>query len=399
MTHVCLVYAWPMAHLLAAALGSVFVLMQAGNPIVEPPPLAPPQNPTVVNNTTNVFPPPDPALVVETEKKAAPVVLQSGLQALDASGGESIGEVFKLGLALGQVRKDLILLPVVQDLNQAMQRAVLGTLALVVAALCLWGLLGQVFGSDAAEAFEYLGRAPLWCVLALTSLQWYGLMLDAFAALGGVIASAGGAAFGPTLRPDFWSDAGLGLFAVFVGVFYLLNLLLFALQMFANTAFLGYCAVVAPIFVFLKTTPWTAHWGDNWFRMVPGTAGDLLAMLSLLAIGAAGLDRVTAGSAFATLGFDLGLLLTLPLIRRLFGLEGNSVGTRLLGSVFLWRTIRQLRGPSGSTTGAAAAAGAGGAAVASPTQATRAPRWSRYAPGTAATYKGYTPPASGVVRP
>ena len=39
--------------------------------------------------------------------------------------------------------------------------------------------LGQLVGSDAQEAFEALVRVPLWCILALSSLQeqrpslWY----------------------------------------------------------------------------------------------------------------------------------------------------------------------------------------------------------------------------------
>jgi len=365
-----------------ALVGLIVLLLQVGpgSPIIQPP-----ANVTV--QQTNVFPPPDPAVVVETEKKAAPAILDSGLRAIDGDGGKSLGEVFKLGLAFGQIRKDMILLPVVQDINHGMQRIVLATLGLVIAALALWGLIGQFLGSDAYEAFEMLAHVPLWCILAVTSLQWFGFALDLFAALAGVISTAASGAFGPTFREDFWSNAGLGLFALFVGLFYLLNLLLFSLQLFANTAFLAFCALVAPVFVFLKATPWTSHWGGNWFRMAPATAGDLLAMLSLLVVGAAGLDRITGSTAFATIGLDLGLLLTLPLIRRLFALENNSVGSHIFGAVMLARLYRNLRSHGSSSTAAGAATGMAGAVVASsPTQPTRAPRWA-HAYGSAATPK------------
>jgi uncharacterized integral membrane protein len=211
------------------------------------------------------------------------------------------------------------------------------------------------------------------------------MALDLFAKLGGVIATSGDAAFGPTLRSDFWSNAGLGLFALFVGLIYLLILAVFAIQLIANTAFLAFCAIVAPVFVFLKITPWTSSRGDNWFRMAPATAADLLAMLMLLTIGAKGLDKVTVSSAFGTIGLDLGLLLCLPLVRRLFGLEGGSVGTRLIGGILLVRTLRGLRGGS-HTASSAGAATVGAAATSSATAATRAPRWA-HSYGWAATPK------------
>ena len=66
-----------------------------------------------------------------------------------------------------------------------------------------------------------LGRVPLWCLLALTSWYWYGTLLDLFVAVGGVITSSTTGVFGPTLRSDFWSNAGISLFAEFVGLFYL----------------------------------------------------------------------------------------------------------------------------------------------------------------------------------
>ncbi len=62
--------------MVASALVALILFLQVGNPIVQPPPSG---NTTMVNNTTNVFPPPDPAVVIETEKQSAPVILQSGL--------------------------------------------------------------------------------------------------------------------------------------------------------------------------------------------------------------------------------------------------------------------------------------------------------------------------------
>jgi hypothetical protein len=372
------------------AVTAGLMLAQAGNPIVNPPVGVPPptgstQNPTVINNTTNVFPPPDPEVTIATEAKAAPVIMQSGLQSIDTDGGKSVSQVFQLALTFGSIRKDIILSPIVQDLNRAMQRVIWATVALFIAALCLWGVFSQFLGSDAWEAFEALSRVPLWCLLAASSLQWYGMALDLFAKLGGVIATSGDAAFGPTLRSDFWSNAGLGLFALFVGLIYLLILAVFAIQLIANTAFLAFCAIVAPVFVFLKITPWTSSRGDNWFRMAPATAADLLAMLMLLTIGAKGLDKVTVSSAFGTIGLDLGLLLCLPLVRRLFGLEGGSAGTRLIGGILLVRTLRGLRGGS-HTASSAGAATVGAAATSSATAATRAPRWA-HSYGWAATPK------------
>src|SRR5438105_6259494 len=110
-------------------------------------------------------------------------------------------------------------------------------------------------------------------------------------------------------------------------------------------------------------------------------------MLALLVVGAAGLDRIKGSTAFATIALNLGLLLCLPLVRRLFGLENNSVGSRIFGLVMLARLYRNLRHHGSSSTAAGAATGATGAAAASsPTQPTRAPRWA-HAYGYAATPK------------
>jgi hypothetical protein len=259
-------------------------------------------------------------------------------------------------------------MPAVREINQGMQRIVLATLALVIAALALWGILGQAFGSDVHEAFEMLMKVPLWCILALTSLAWYAMALDIFAALGGVIAASARGAFGPTLRGDFWSDTGLGLFDSFVGLFMLILLLMFALKLLANTAFLAFCAAVAPIFVFCKATPWTARWGDNWFRMVPAAAGDLLAMLAMMTVAAATLDHLEARSAFQTIMIDLGMLLALPLVQRLFGLSEGGPRAMLLPAFVLASVLRGARG----VASVAAPAGALGA----PSTPTRTPRWS-----------------------
>lgn len=377
-----------------AAVGLIAVLFAQINPTVDGPSLMPstqqvapaPGGPTsstttgsTTTNVTNVFPPPDPEVVVETQRQAAPVILDSGFRSIDSNGGATLSEVFNLGLSLASIRADLITMPIVQTLNAAMVRIVLSSLGLVIAALALWGILGEFVGSDAREASEYLIRVPLWCIMALTSLQWFGLVMRFFAALAGLIATSSHGAFGATLREDFWSNVGIGLFALFIGLFYLLNLLIFAMQLFANTGFLAFCALSAPVFVFLKTTPWTARWGDNWFKMVPATAADLLAMMAILVVGAEGLNRIDAPSAFATIAIDLGLLLSLPLIRRLFGLEGNSAGARLFGMAILARTIRNMRSPS-SAAGAAKAATSSPASTTSATSPTRAPRWTYSGP-------------------
>lgn len=348
---------------------------------------------STTNNVTNVFPAPTADEVIATEKQAAPVVLQSGLSSIDADGGQGMSDVFKLGLSFASIRKDVILLPVVQTLNQGMTHIVLASLGMVIAALALWGLIGPLVGSDSREAFDYLMRVPLWCLIALSSMQWFGLVLDFFTALAGMIATDGQAAFGPTLRSDFWSNVGLGLFAEFVGLFYLICLLLFVLQAFTNTAFLAFCAVVAPVFVFLKTTPWTSRWGDNWFRMVPATAADLLAMLCILVIGAAGFNMETADSGLATIALDLGLLMCLPLVRRLFGLERGSAGGRFFGAMLFTRAIRSLRAGSRTSAPVSAAVGVAVAPVSTSTP-TRSPRWDNHTPGTAATFHPIILPGS-----
>jgi hypothetical protein len=360
--------------MLAALLGLGLIVAQqaiplppSGNPIVTPP--ADSQTQTTTNVTNNVFPPPDPQFIIQTEKDGAPVILQSALQTLDSNGATELSSAFEMALELGRIRSDLILMPAVREINQGMQRIVLATLGLVIAALALWGILGQAFGSDVHEAFEMLMKVPLWCILALTSLAWYAMALDIFAALGGVIASSARGAFGPTLRGDFWSDTGLGLFDSFVGLFMLILLLMFALKLLANTAFLAFCAAVAPIFVFCKATPWTARWGDNWFRMVPAAAGDLLAMLAMMTVAAATLDHLEARSAFQTILVDLGMLMALPLVQRLFGLS-ESGGRGLVSAFALSSIIR--RGARGVASVASAPAGVAGA----PSTPTRTPRWS-----------------------
>lgn len=379
-----------------ATVGLIAVLFGQINPAVDGPSLMPstqlapsPAGPSssttsgsTTTNVTNIFPPPDPEVVVETQRQAAPVILDSGFRSLDSNGGATLSEVFNLGLSLSRIREDLILTPVVQDLNAAMVRIVLSSLGLVIAALALWGIMGEFVGSDSREAIEYLIRVPLWCVMALTSLQWFGLVMRFFAALAGLIATSSHGAFGATMREDFWSNVGLGLFALFIGLFYLLNLLLFALQLFANTGFLAFAALSAPVFVFLKTTPWTARWGDNWLRMVPATAADLLAMMAILVVGAEGLNRIDSPSAFTTIAIDLGLLLSLPLIRRLFGLEGNSAGGRLFGMALLARTIRSMRSPSTTAASATRPATTAPAPSTSATSPTRAPRWTYTGPAT-----------------
>jgi hypothetical protein len=325
--------------LAAAVFGMTLIVAQQvvplpadGNTIVTPPSDSSSHTTT---NVTNVFPPPDPQYVIETEQQGAPIILQSGLLALDSNGAGELASAFDLALELGQIRKDLVLLPAVKEINQGMQHVVVATLGLVVAALAVWGIIGQAFGSDAHEAFELLMKVPIWCVLALTSLSWYSMVLDIFAALGGVIATSARGAFGPVLRPDFWSNTGLGLFDSFVGLFMLILLLLFVIKLLANTAFLALCALVAPVFVLCKTTPWTSRWGDNWFHMVPATAGDLLAMLAMMVLAAATLDHLQAQSTFQTILIDLGMLLALPLVQRLFGLEHATQRSPFLQSVLL----------------------------------------------------------------
>jgi hypothetical protein len=349
----------------------VVTTLPEGNSVVTPP--SDSSNHTTTN-VTNVFPPPDPQYVIQTEQQGAPVIMQSGLEALDSNGAGELATAFELALQLGQIRKDLILLPAVTEINQGMQRIVVLTLGLVVASLALWGIIGQAFGSDAHEAFELLMKVPIWCILALTSLAWYGMVLDAFAALGGLITTSARGAFGATLRPDFWSNAGMGLFDEFVGLFMLILLLLFVVKLLANTAFLAFCALVAPIFVFCKTTPWTARWGDNWFHMVPATAGDLLSMLAMMVVAAATFNHLEGQSAFQTILIDVGMLLALPLVQRLFGLEHGHFGSRLLQSLQFASIVRGARALSRNA--AAAPVVVASATTGASSAPTRTPRWS-----------------------
>jgi hypothetical protein len=325
-------------------------------------------------NVVNVFPPPDPQYVIQTEQQGAPVIMQSGFQALNSNGASELANAFDLALRLGEIRKDLILLPAVTEVNHGMQRVVVLTLGLVVAALALWGIIGQAFGSDAHEAFELLMKVPIWCIVALTSLAWYSMVLDAFASLGTLITTSAHGAFGPTLRPDFWSNAGLGVFDEFVGLFMLILLLMFVVKLLANTAFLAFCALVAPVFVFCKTTPWTSHWGDNWFHMVPATAADLLSMLAMMVVAAATLDHLEGQSAFQTILIDVGMLLALPLVQRLFGLEHGHFGARLLQSLQFASIMKGARALS--RTAVAAPVAVASATVGASSAPTRTPRWS-----------------------
>ena len=363
--------------LAAAIVGLTLIVAQQvvplpsdGNSIVTPP--SDSSNHTTTN-VTNVFPPPDPQFVIQTEQQGAPIILQSGLLALDSNGASELASAFELAVELGKVRKDLILLPAVKEINEGMQRIVLATLGLVIAALALWGIIGQAFGSDAHEAFEMLMKVPIWCIVALTSLSWYSMVLDIFAALGGVVASSAHGAFGTTLRPDFWSNTGLGLFDSFVGLFMLILMLLFVVKLLANTAFLAFCALVAPVFVLCKMTPWTSHWGDNWFRLVPATAGDLVAMLAMMVLAAATFDHLEAQSAFQTILIDVGLLLAMPLVQRLFGLEHATFGARLLQSMQFASIMRGAKALASTVSAAPVVVAA--AADAAPSTPTRTPRW------------------------
>src|SRR5262249_53859768 len=115
----------------------VVTLPSDGNSIVTPPSDSSSHTTT---NVTNAFPPPDPQYVIQTEQQAARVILQSGLLALASNGAAELASAFALALELGQIRKDLILLPAVKEINQGMQHIVVATLGLVVAALALWGI-------------------------------------------------------------------------------------------------------------------------------------------------------------------------------------------------------------------------------------------------------------------
>lgn len=378
------------------------------NPIVDGPHIDPPAgvhttgSTTNVTNTTNVFPAPSREEVIAIEGDAAPVILVSGFRALDMGAADSMNDFFRLALTFAQFRTDMLDLPMVQDINHGMTRIVQITLGLVIAALAMWGILSRYVGSDIREAFETLARVPLWAIMAMTSLQWYRVVLQGFAQLAGAVSTVGDGAFGPALRSDFWSNTGLGIFALFVGLFMFILLLMFFLQFLSNTAFLLVCAVVAPVFVFLKSTPWTQHLGTNWFKMVPATVGDTIAMLCILMIGAAGFSHITAPSAFATICLDIGLLMCLPLVKRLFGLEHHSAGSKLFAALAIGRMVGAIRGGRGGG-GVQPTGGSDSGPATSPTTPTQAPRWStsadvRAVPNSAAWADNGTDHGVGPVR-
>jgi hypothetical protein len=153
----------------------------------------------------------------------------------------------------------------------------------------------------------------------------------------------------------------------------LILLLLFVVKLLANTAFLAFCAMVAPIFVFCKTTPWTSRWGDNWFHMVPATAGDLLSMLAIMVVAAATFEHLEGQSEFQTILIDLGMLMALPLVQRLFGLEHGHFGSRLMQSL-QFATI--MRGTRALSRGVAAPVAVASAVAGASSAPTRTPRWS-----------------------
>ena len=379
----------------------VVVFAQVGGPSVVLQPA--PSNPTV--NVT--IPQPDPQVVLESQRQAAPVIMGGGFEALDQDAEHRVVGFLNVGGNFSAIRRGIILQPRVIELNQGAQRLILATLALAIAALALWGLIGHFFGSDGQEAFEAIGHVPLWTLLALSSLAWYALLLTLFERIVGVLSSTSVSTLGAPFHAGFCPEIGpcqsvltvssLGLFGLLLAFLYVLAVLFFAFQMWINTAFLALAGAVAPLFVFSKVTPWTAHWGDTWLRMVPGTLGDLVAMTVVLVLGGPTLEQLGAVEPFDQIALRLGLLLVLGMVRHLFGLNQHSAGGRMFSTFMLARALRAGRGASAGGGAAAAAAGGAtaGTAAASAAAVTRAPRWATSGFGTgtfgsagAATAKG-----------
>jgi H+/gluconate symporter-like permease len=88
----------------------------------------------------------------------------------------------------------------------------------------------------------------------------------------------------------------------------------------------------------------------------------------MMTVAAATLDHLEARSAFQTIMIDLGMLLALPLVQRLFGLSEGGPRAMLLPAFVLASVLRGARG----VASVAAPAGALGA----PSTPTRTPRWS-----------------------
>lgn len=363
---------------------------QVGNPIVSPPPAPGPS--TTVNNVTNVYPAPPPEAVIDTERNAAPAILEGGFESLDRDAANRVSGFLNVGGQFSAIRRAIILQPRVLEMNQTAQRVVLLTLGLALAALALWGVIGTMFGSDGKEAMEAIGHVPLWAILALSSIAWYGLLLEFFERLVTLLSSTAVLTLGIPLQPGcppigpcetILTVGALGLFGLFLAFLYLLAVLYFAFQMWINTAFLALAGAVAPLFVFSKVTPWTGHFGDNWFRMVPGTCGDLVAMTVVLVLGGPTLDQFTHLEPFEQIALRLALLLCLGMVRQLFGLHHGAAGGRLLSTMFLARALRGARSGAASAGGAGtAAAASASAASASATAPTRAPRWTTSGFGT-----------------
>jgi len=354
---------------------ALIVFAQVGNPIVQQPAPSPP-NQTI--NVTNVFPPPDPALVIETERQAAPAILESGFEALTRDGAARTIGFLNVGGNFGLIRRAIIEQPRVLDVAHTGQRLVLASLGLALAALALWGLIGHFVGSDAHEAFEAIGHLPLWALAALSTIAWYGLLLTMFEAIGGALSNTAvevlGAPLGacPEIGPcqNALTAAAMGVFGLLMTFLYILAVLFFGFQMWLNTAFLAFAGAVAPPFVFSMATPWTKRWGHNWFRMVPGTLGDLVAMSVVLVLGGPTLEQLGSNEPFNQIALRIALLLVLGMVRHLFGLDQSSAGGRMFSALLLARALR--RGGGGAATTAPAATSSSPPSPASPA---RAPRW------------------------
>src|SRR5947209_2433781 len=128
---------------------------------------------TVVNNTTVVMPDPNPSLVQETAHDSAPFAMSGGMEGFDKDLGPKVSSFIDFGGGMTNFRNDVIFQPRVLEMNAQAQRIAGSLMAVAIALLGLWAIMGQAFGSDAKEGLETIGRVPLWLLLAHTPVGWF----------------------------------------------------------------------------------------------------------------------------------------------------------------------------------------------------------------------------------
>jgi hypothetical protein len=357
-------------------LGLLLFLQATGNVIVSSPSSSSSSSPAV----TVIDPKPDPALVAQTAEQGAPFALAGGFSSFDTDAAARASTFLNFGNAFAQFRQNLVNQPRVHQVNSAMARLVLGLLGLTLAALALWGIFGQLVGSDWSEAVETLARVPLWALIAVTSYSWLLLLMQVFGIVGAALSSTLQGTFGPPLGAGAF-DVPLGplgptnlLAQLVLGALYILAVLWLVLELFIASVLLALMAAIAPLLIFAAATPWTRRFASRWWHVTTGTMVDLVLMGAVIGLGGPILEQFGQQEPFTQMLLRLGLIFVLFRVRSIFGLHYMG-GSSILSTLFLARMLAT-RGAAvlgaGRAAGSAVATGPGRAAEPVP----RAPRYS-----------------------